>query len=180
LTRRWLLLGAAGIRAFSEELGMGKLLVSTRKSRDPYLAESVVLLIQLSPQEAIGLVVNRPTHSPAARLFPDLKPAHGEIYDGGPLAQGVRGLVRSRARPSDDAERLFGECYLLSDVKAIRVQVAAGASPRRFRLYEGRAGWTPGQLRNEVTAGLWRVVPADAALVFDPDPESLWARLIDR
>ncbi len=153
--------------------------MATRKSRDPDLSQSVILLIHFGPEGAIGLMLNRPTRSPVARLFPDLKTAHGQVYEGGPVEQGVRALVRSQAKPTD-GERIFSDVYLLAEVKAIRSFAAEGASSRRFRVYAGYTGWTPGQLKNEVAAGLWRVLPPDAALVFDPDPLALWSRMMNR
>jgi putative transcriptional regulator len=169
VSRRGLLLAAAGLRAFSAELRLGQLLIATRKSRDPDLAESVVLLIQMDQREAAGLVVNRPSRS-----------ERGRDYDGGPIAQGVRALLRSESAPPGRSEHIFAGVYLLTDPDQIRSLAAAGASPRRLRVYQGRAGWTPGQLKNEVASGLWRVISADAALVFDPDPNGLWRRLADR
>jgi len=32
-------------------------------------------------------------------------------------------------------------------------------------------------LKNEVAQGLWRVLPPDVGVVFDPDPEKVWDRL---
>jgi len=176
LSRRALLLAAAGIPAWSEELGAGKLLVATRKSRDPDLGESVILLIQFSSGGASGLMLNRPTRAPVARLFPDLKSARGEVYDGGPIDLGVRGLLRSRSQPTA-GERVFGDVYLVGDRKAIGALAGGGASSRRFRVYSGYTGWTPGQLKNEVASGLWQVMPPDVAVVFDPDPAAVWSRL---
>jgi len=178
LSRRSLLLAAAAaIPARTEELGAGKLLVATQKSRDPDLEESVILLIQFSSEGVIGLMLNRPTRMPVARLFPDLKTARGEVYDGGPIDLGIRGLLRTRSKPIA-GERVFGDVYLVGDRKAIEGLAAAGASARRFRVYSGYTGWTPGQLKNEVASGLWQVTPPDAAVVFDPDPTAVWSRLI--
>ena len=45
-----------------------------------------------------------------------------------------------------------------------------------FRAAEG--GWTQEQLRTEVQMGAWFVFPADAAIVFNSDPDSLWKQMI--
>jgi putative transcriptional regulator len=58
--------------------------------------------------------------------------------------------------------------------------VRAGMPPSAFRVYAGYVGWSTQQLKSEVVQGLWRVLPADANVVFDPDPEKVWDRLISR
>ncbi len=41
-------------------------------------------------------------------------------------------------------------------------------------------GWSRGQLENEVRQGSWQIFNRSADVVFDPDPKSLWRRLIAR
>jgi putative transcriptional regulator len=46
-----------------------------------------------------------------------------------------------------------------------------------LRVYLGYSGWARGQLEREVALGAWDLVPATAATIFDPKPETLWRRL---
>ena len=47
-------------------------------------------------------------------------------------------------------------------------------------MYVGYAGWGPGQLERETLHGSWHVFRADTAVVFDPDPDTLWQRQVRR
>jgi putative transcriptional regulator len=134
--------------------GIGKLLVATPKSHDPDLAQSVVLLIQRTPEGAIGLILNRPRK---------------DLYFGGPIPLGVRTLVRSRTKP-ENSERVFGNVYV--------TESAASAKSPGARTYAGYTGWSSVQLDDEISRGLWKVIPGDAAIVFDTRPDTLWQRLI--
>jgi len=58
--------------------------------------------------------------------------------------------------------------------------LASGARPDVFRVYLGYAGWSASQLEAETALGAWHVFPADAGVVFDPDPETMWRRQIRR
>ena len=49
-----------------------------------------------------------------------------------------------------------------------------------FRVYAGFAGWSPGQLEQEMTRGGWLILPGDAAMVFDEAPDELWQELVQR
>jgi hypothetical protein len=42
----------------------------------------------------------------------------------------------------------------------------------------GYAGWTQDQLRMEVELGAWFIFPAEASMVFNADPDSLWLEMI--
>lgn len=74
---------------------------------------------------------------------------------------------------------MFGDVFLVSSRKLVEKSVADGKPSTEFRLYLGSCGWAPGQLDMEIRMGAWRVLQANAALVFDPDPDTLWARLVE-
>ena len=44
----------------------------------------------------------------------------------------------------------------------------------------GYAGWAPGQLEHELEQGWWHVVRASYGDVYDPDPDTLWRRVLRR
>ena len=46
--------------------------------------------------------------------------------------------------------------------------------PRDFRLVLGCAGWGPGQLEAEISAGAWLPAPLTADLVFDTLGDGTW------
>jgi len=46
------------------------------------------------------------------------------------------------------------------------------------RVFVGYTGWSAQQLKDEIARGLWKVHAPDSRLVFDPDPATLWTRLI--
>ena len=137
-------------RAGVKQPAAGEILIATAKSHDPMLARSVVLLIHCDSENAMGLILNRP---------------NGKGYEGGPIELGVRTLMRSSAKP-EGAERVAGDIYLLPGIS------------KSGRVFVGYAGWSAQQLKDEIERGLWKVHAPDSRLVFDPDPATLWTRLI--
>jgi putative transcriptional regulator len=49
---------------------------------------------------------------------------------------------------------------------------------KKVRLFAGYAGWSPGQLENEMKRKSWLTFPASVELVFDTPPEQLWPRIL--
>ena len=49
-----------------------------------------------------------------------------------------------------------------------------------MRVYAGYAGWTAGQLEDEIAAGAWVVVDAAPGDIMTEDPEGLWPEVLRR
>lgn len=166
-----------------QQLAPGKFLVAGRELGDPNFAETVVLLVQYGEAGAMGLVVNRPTRLPVSRVLREFRGAGARsdaAYSGGPVAPGgVLAMIRSRSKP-EEARHVFADVYLVSSKAQLQGALAAESGPERLRVYLGYAGWAPEQLENEVELGAWQIVRAEAAMVFDPQPETLWRRLIEQ
>jgi putative transcriptional regulator len=169
----------AGALAVAEDLSVGKLLVATRKSRDPDFAGTVVLLVHHDREASIGLFINRPLTIPLSEVYPELNGAQLKLYAGGPVTVGVRALYRSAFKPPATA-RILNDVFMISTKSLLGKMVAAGTPGSVFRIYAGYAGWSAGQLHDEVARGLWHVFDGDAGVIFDPHPETVWQRLSGR
>jgi putative AlgH/UPF0301 family transcriptional regulator len=165
-----------------QDLGVGKLLVASRSLGDPDFARTVVLLVRYDEKGALGLILNRRTGVPLSRVL-DLEAAKDRsdpVYRGGPVGpSAVFALFESSAK-MEKAENIFGKVYLISDKALFEQTIAARPDPGVFHVYLGYAGWTQDQLRAEAQAGAWFVFPADAATVFNSDPDSLWLQMIEK
>ena len=165
------------------DLGLGKLLVSGRGLSDPNFAESVVLLIRYDNEGALGLIINRRTQASLSRVLKGVdmsKRGSDPVYLGGPVELGaVFALLRSQKKP-DEASSVLSEVYLLSSKAPLEKALAASSGPGDLRVYVGYAGWDVGQLENEVRLGGWWIFEASPGAVFDPNPDTIWSRLITR
>ena len=56
--------------------------------------------------------------------------------------------------------------------------IAEGRGPRQWLVALGYAGWSAGQLEEEMKSNGWLTVAADDAIVFDTDLETKWDRAI--
>jgi putative AlgH/UPF0301 family transcriptional regulator len=164
-----------------KDLGAGKVLVASRELHDPNFAETVVLLVHYDEDSVLGLIVDRQTKVPLSRVFQDLKGAKGRsdpVYAGGPVERTVAmALLRSRTK-HEEADHVFADIELISSKGLLEKTLATGIDSDKLRVYLGYSGWTTSQLQAEVELGAWHIFPGDAGMVFDPDPESLWSRLI--
>jgi putative transcriptional regulator len=165
------------------DLGVGKLLVAARGLSDPNFAESVVLLIRYDQDGALGLIINRRTQAAISKVLKDVdtaKRGSDPVYLGGPVElDAVFALLRSQKKP-DDGTSVLNEVYLLSSKAPLERAFAASSGPDDLRVYVGYTGWGEGQLENEIRLGGWWIFDANPGEVFDPDPGTVWSRLITR
>ncbi|MEE9135678.1 MAG: YqgE/AlgH family protein, partial [Gammaproteobacteria bacterium] len=158
----------------------GKLLVADKSLIDPNFYQSVVLLVDYNENGAMGIVINRVSDISPSRMLPDiqeLESYNGQVYVGGPVAAyGVLVLLKSRDIPGG-AENVFGAVHISGDSQLLRQLSARGLGERELRLYAGYAGWTAGQLENEIDRGDWHLVPATEEIVFSERPQDIWNQL---
>ena len=161
----------------------GRFLVAQRDLHDPNFRETVVLLTEYGADGAMGLIVNWPTAAPAAELIPQVE-GIGElaetIFVGGPVARQVMLMLLRSAEDLPQAERVFADVHLSTSRELLQQVLAGEIETLDLRLYSGYAGWAPGQLDLELEAGGWRVLPAEAELVFAADPDAVWTELMRR
>jgi putative transcriptional regulator len=179
------LLAAAILPAQStrtEDLAVGKFLVTPRESPDPSFAESVILLVHYDRESAVGLMINRRTTIPLSRALHNLKGAgqrSDPAYIGGPVeTDTAMALVRSVTKP-DSGARVLERLYLIPSQPALEGALA-GKSADELHVYVGYCGWGPGQLDNEMHMRAWYILEGSTGLVFDPNPDTVWSRLVSR
>jgi putative transcriptional regulator len=153
------------------------LLVARGELRDPNFADSVVLVMNNLGPAPIGLVVNRPTEIPVARLFPDLKrlaPLHDKVYFGGPVELASVWFLFRAARAPEHAVQAFGNIYLSAN-RDLLLQLLGRDKPMdNLRIFIGHSGWGPGQLEAEIARGAWTLERADPDAIFKGKPEHPW------
>jgi putative transcriptional regulator len=167
----------------SPVVAAGTLLIAGIEISDGVFDGAVVLILDADSAGTVGVVLNKVTDIEVAQALPPwarLGDAPGTRFDGGPGSQ--QGAV-CLARPSqaDDEppgwRRLFGRIGLLN--LDTPVEIADGAY-LDLRVFAGYAGWDAGQLETELEFGMWHVVGALPSDVFDPEPETLWRRVLRR
>ena len=154
----------------------GMFLVATPQLRDPRFAETVVLVLNHGREGAIGVVVNRPTWVEPEALFPEedfFRRYRGVVWFGGPVAR-TSALFLVRNGDVVESDPIVDDIHITADIDELRDNLPSRTDERILRVYAGYAGWGPGQLDSEISAGDWQVTPASGDLIFTPEPMSLW------
>ncbi len=97
------------------------------------------------------------------------------IHYGGPV-EPQRGFVLHGLEWSGEDSLRVGDRWALTSTLDVLRAIAEGVGPKRFVVALGYAGWGEGQLDEEMTRYGWFATPGSAALLFETDTASRWAR----
>ena len=156
----------------------GKLLVAPPRVLDPDFVRTVILLIQHSAGQAVGVVLNRRTDATVKQLWRSVieKPCDLEqhVHCGGPVPGPPMAVHTDEAL--SDIEILPGLHY---SVKKKNLEQLGRQPGRPLKIFDSHAGWGPGQLDDQIQQGSWQIADATVQRVFH-DEEDLWDRVVKR
>lgn len=151
-------------------------LIAMPSIQDPIFGGTVVYVCEHNEKGVLGVVINKPTDMTMDVLFDriDLKVADGlhahvvnePIMFGGPV-QDDRGFVlHSPGGRYSSSLAVTDEVAFTTSIDVLEA-VASGDGPQRLLVSIGYAGWSPGQLEEEISRNGWLTVGADAHVLFD-------------
>jgi putative transcriptional regulator len=151
-------------------------LIAMPSMEDPIFGGTVVYICEHNDKGVLGVVINKPTDMTMDVLFEriDLQLADGlrsrvvnePIMFGGPV-QDDRGFVlHSPGGRYSSSLSVTDEVAFTTSIDVLEA-VANGDGPQRMLVSIGYAGWSPGQLEEEIARNGWLTVGADAHVLFD-------------
>lgn len=137
----------------------------------------MVLIVQHDEVNgALGLILNRPTEVTVKQAWAQLEgdqecEIDSPLYQGGPC-EGPMMVLHDRADLGQIT--VMEGVHFSTDKDAIEELVLDVNDSAKY--FIGYAGWTLGQLEDEIREGAWLLAPATAVQVYD-DPEDLWQKI---
>ena len=140
-------------------------------------AHSVTYLCEHNEHGAMGLIINRPMGVALGEILEHLNIDNVRNHDtdpvmaGGPV-QTERGFVLHRT-----SERRWESTMPISDEISLTTSrdildaLAHNEGPDCVLVALGYAGWSAGQLEDELVANSWLTIPADSAIIFSTPAE---------
>ena len=159
----------------------GKLILDGGSLAGSFFHRSVLLICQHDEEGAFGLILNRPLSPPPTMASPFKLPNSLKIHSifvGGPVQPGALSFLMTDA--FINAEEILPGIALGHHLENLEEWCQHYSPQKSFRLFSGYAGWSPGQLDDEVSKGAWLIHPASKELIFDHPPQSLWRDIMSQ
>ena len=144
-----------------------------------YFDKTVIYICRDSDEGTMGLVINRPVNYTLGEMFETQnlelpqKIRKQPLIEGGPVAEDIP-LILHTSEVKTQSSWLLQDGLAVTipandvgDYKRIVRDVIAGKGPKQFLFALGHAGWTAGQLDDEVANNGWLTCPYDRKLLFE-------------
>jgi putative transcriptional regulator len=182
------------IRSHDKDEGYldGQLLVAMPGMSDSRFARAVVYVCAHSPDGAMGIIVNQRARKisfsdllvqldvigPEEAIRLPSRAGAIQVLKGGPVETGRGFVLHSADFFIDNSTLPINEGISLTATVDILRAIARGDGPDQAMLALGYAGWSPGQLEEEIQQNGWLTVPAEPSLLFDNDLEGKYSRAL--
>ena len=165
--------------AGTDKILKGQLLLDSGQLQGSFFQRTVVLICQHDAEGAFGLVLNRATGNNAGDMIvadlPDLL-KKSPLFLGGPVQPSALSYLHTDAFIPD--ANVLPNLSLGHSLDSL-IELGAAFSPtQKIKMFAGYAGWSPGQLEDEIKRKAWLVHPATLDLVFDSQTDQLWQKIL--
>ncbi|MCW0197089.1 YqgE/AlgH family protein [Sphingopyxis sp.] len=157
----------------------GQLLLALPGIGDPRFAHAVIAMISHDEEGAMGIGVADPIDGmTVGAVLDQLEIGHDgpldqPVFLGGPVEPSRGFVLHSRDWGGEGAVQV-ADRWMVSSSHDILRAIGEGRGPARWLVALGYAGWSPGQLEEEMVRHGWHVTPGSDALLFETPPTSRW------
>jgi putative transcriptional regulator len=155
-------------------------LIAMPSLADPNFFRTVTLICEHNNAGAMGIVINRMTDLSLQDILQQIgvKSGHSDeakmsVYFGGPV-QTNRGFVVHEPLGNWESTLAVTDTLGVSTSRDVLAALAEKRGPDRCLVALGYAGWSAGQLEQEIAENSWLSGPADHSIVFKTPVEERW------
>lgn len=140
--------------------------------RGSIFCDSVTYICDHSEQGAMGIILNQPLNINLDEVFGQLQLDYDESVANTPVLAGgpvnvQQGFVLHKNEGQWDSTLEITPEICLTASRDIVSALAQKRGPAGAQFALGYAGWSPGQLEEEISANSWLTLPADNSIIFE-------------
>jgi putative transcriptional regulator len=155
----------------------GQILLAEPFMQDPHFRRAVVLLCEHHDQGTFGFILNKLTDMSMSDLLNDFPPFEATVFYGGPVQTDTLHYVHNVGELLEESIKICDGVWWGGDFDKLKFLISTGLiEPSNIRFFLGYAGWSGGQLDEEMEVGSWVTAPMDPNYLFKTQPAKLWSQ----
>jgi putative transcriptional regulator len=163
----------------SIHLASGIVLAAAHNLHDTNFKRAVVFLAQHEATGTLGYVVNRPLEPTLREILPDVHGFDAPLFWGGPCQNDTLHCLHRIGAHVPGALEIAEGIYWGGKFEVITdLLMSGGADVNDIRFFVGYAGWTDGQLEEEIKEESWMPAHSNQHLLFEEPTKNLWTRVV--
>lgn len=159
----------------------GQIILDHGNLQGSFFHRTVILICQHDEQGAFGLVLNRDTgHRVGEAVVANLPEILKDLplYNGGPVQQQALSFLHSDSFLPD--ANVMPNLNLHHSLDTLAELGESYSPTQKVKVFAGYAGWSPGQLEDEMKRDTWMVHPASLDLVYHAKPDAIWSSILKK
>lgn len=158
----------------------GRVLVANPFLEDGNFKRTVILLVEHTAEGTVGFVVNRPLELALNDIVSDLPTFQTHLSYGGPVQVDTLHFLHRRPEVFPTGTEVVPGVHWGGNYAQLQAAIEAQLlDTNDIRFFVGYAGWSAGQLEEELAQESWVLLEATEALVFETDPQHLWQYVLE-
>jgi putative transcriptional regulator len=156
-------------------------LIAMPNLADPNFHHSVTYICAHNDEGAMGIIINHPLDIMLGEVLQQMDMEASDqntdqtpIFQGGPV-QIDRGFVLHPPLEKWDSSLNVSDKISITTSRDILRAIAIGQGPDDSLIALGYAGWSAGQIEQEIKENAWLNGPADDRIIFNTPVEKRWA-----
>ncbi|MBF0621957.1 MAG: YqgE/AlgH family protein [Magnetococcales bacterium] len=157
---------------------IGKLLIAMPNLEDPYFERTVTFMCAHTEEGALGIVINQPHMATMDEVLAQLSLQSDRLQQsivnyGGPVSPERGFILYEDDLKLDGYLEVVPHLFMGTNPDILR-KLVSGPHTGRFLFALGYAGWSAGQLEEEMREDSWLVTDLDRRILFDVPLENRW------
>lgn len=163
-------------------------LVAMPGMQDPHFKRGVIYVCEHNEEGAMGLVINLPIEISVGSMLDQIEverqlPVNNpesleqQVLNGGPVAED-RGFVLHKRKGHFDSSIDINEEISITTSQDILPLLGTSEAPEKFLVALGYAGWSAGQLEQELVDNSWLTMEADSDIIFETPINKRWDKAV--
>ncbi len=135
-------------------------------------SQSITYICEHGESGAMGIIINQPLDLTVTEIFEHLDIEAREDFNdepvlaGGPVQIDHGFVLHRRGGKNWEASLQVTPDITLTTSRDILRAIAEGSGPAQYLIALGYAGWSAGQLEQELSHNAWLTLPADSDIIF--------------
>ncbi|MBN7818320.1 YqgE/AlgH family protein [Bowmanella yangjiangensis] len=162
-------------------------LIAMPSLEDPYFSRSLTYICEHNEHGAMGIVINQPTGLHLKEMLKqvdesievDDDKAEQLVLAGGPVSPD-RGFILHSTQPGWASSLVLTSEIMVTTSKDILNVLGNSKAPEKSLVALGYAGWSAGQLEEEIQHNSWLLIEADADLLFNVPIHKKWQAAVQK
>lgn len=156
----------------------GNLLISEPTIPSDTFFKSIILIIEHTKHETIGLVLNQPTKLVLNNVLDNFPIQNTPCYNGGPVEKNLIQFIHNIHKVPGSKE-IFQGLYLGGDLDYICNLIRTGSyNKKNIKFFCGYSGWTKSQLETEIKYNSWAIKNSDINICMKQSDHNLWNEIV--